>query len=387
MVTEEKIQEGIRQKQFILHYQPKVSLVTGSVVGAEALIRWLAPSGDLVQPCEFIPIAERSLLIKEITGHIFSLLVDHIVASPKKIPFPLSFNVSGRDFEDTVLSDQILDAIRVNQMDPTVLEVEITESQALSGGEDVIRNISRLGDAGIALTMDDYGIGYSSIDSLSKWPFTTIKLDQGIIGRMLTSQKNATIVRSSIRLGHELNIKVIAEGIETYEQCQFLLESGCNAGQGYLISKPLTFEDFLDFANKPASPGIPAGLIHMAILDHVQWRKQLVSYTLKRADLPPQSPGRQTGGYPELSFRKCCLGAWYFNDGQKFCKHEPFVQLDRHHRMLHLLGTRIVERIQSGALSKDIAPLLSDLKICSGHMLMLLESLEDLGLADLYARH
>jgi EAL domain-containing protein (putative c-di-GMP-specific phosphodiesterase class I) len=388
MITETDIREGLRHNEFFFHYQPKISLVTGRIVGAEALIRWIKPDGSTRRPSEFIPLAEQSPLIKEITSHMFPRLITDMLTLRDMEPVPVSFNVSARDFEDRVLARQILEAVRKHRIEPEAIEVEITETEALAGGDHVMNNMSLLCEAGIGLAMDDYGIGYSSIDTLSRWPFTTIKLDQGMIGRMLESEKNATIVRSSIRLGHELDINVVAEGVETKEQYQFLLEAGCKTGQGYLMSKPLPLDQFIAFEEQESlCPCIPIGLIHMAIMDHIQWRRQIVSHVLKHAQLPPDSPSRHSAGYPALSCRECSLGQWYFGEGRIFSNQTEFVALDDSHRRLHDIGSNLVERVKAGAPLSDITPLLKELSKCSMRMLGLLEALEDVGLAEMHRIH
>jgi EAL domain-containing protein (putative c-di-GMP-specific phosphodiesterase class I) len=385
MVTTRDIREGLRRGQFFLHYQPKVSLITGRLVGAEALIRWVRPDGSMLPPSEFIPLAERSPLIKEITSHIFPKLITDLMALREVEPLPISFNVSARDFEDMVFARQILESVKKHRVAPESIEIEITETEALAGGDHLMNNISILCEAGIGLSMDDYGTGYSSIDTLSKWPFTTIKLDQGIISRMLGSNKNAAIVRSSIRLGHELKINVVAEGVETEGQYQFLLEAGCKMVQGYLISKPLSLDQFIAFRRQESLWScFPIGLVHMAIIDHVEWRRQIVSYVTKHANLPPDSPSRQSTGYPELSIGECALGKWYFGEGRIFSNHAAFPALDIPHRELHHVGSRLVERVKAGAQLDEIIPLLKDLSWYSVAVLGLLETLEDFGLADMY---
>jgi EAL domain-containing protein (putative c-di-GMP-specific phosphodiesterase class I) len=388
MITVRDIREGLRHNQFLMHYQPKVSLITGRLGGAEALIRWVKPDGSMRQPSEFIPLAERSPLIKKITSHMFPRLITDMLTQSDMEPVPISFNVSARDFEDMVFARQILETVKKHRMEPEAIEVEITETEALSGGDHLMNNMSILCDAGIGLSMDDYGTGYSSIDTLSKWPFTTIKLDQGIIGRMLESDKNATIVRSSIRLGHELKINVVAEGVETEEQYQFLLEAGCKMVQGYLISKPLPLDHFVAFRNQESLwSSFPIGLVHMAIIDHVQWRRQIVSYVIKHANLPPDSPSRQSPGYPALSCLECALGQWYFGEGQIYSNHAAFLALDVPHRALHEVGSHLVGRVKAGAQLDEMIPLLKDLAGCSIAVLSLLEALEDFGLVDMYGAH
>jgi EAL domain-containing protein (putative c-di-GMP-specific phosphodiesterase class I) len=383
-VTESDIVEGLRNDEFILYYQPKSSLMTNRIVGAEALARWRRADGSLVPPGVFIPVAERSTLIKDLTLQLLPKLIDDVVDKRMSEDLCVSFNVTARDLEDSILTQRILNAI-VHGLPSSAVELELTETQALQGGARVLANVQELAEAGVGLSMDDYGTGYSSMDTLSQWPFTSIKLDQGIVGRMLNSPKNATIVRSSIRLGHELGLNVIAEGVEAPEQHDFLVEAGCRVAQGYLVSRPLPLEEFEVFRhNIGTCRGMPIGLVHMAIVDHVQWRRQMVSYAIQRCALPPDSPVRQMAGFPPLSITQCALGKWYIGEGRYFADNPMYQAIDEPHHALHDVGDRIVAHVQGGASLPDMVPLLYELKQVSTTLLRLLEDLEDAGLEALY---
>jgi EAL domain-containing protein (putative c-di-GMP-specific phosphodiesterase class I) len=383
-VTEREIAEGLRNDEFILYYQPKSSLMTNRIVGAEALARWRRADGSLVPPGVFIPVAERSTLIKDLTLQLLPKLIEDVTDKRMSEDLCVSFNVTARDLEDGILTQRILDAI-VHGLPSSAVELELTETQALQGGARVLANVQELAEAGVGLSMDDYGTGYSSMDTLSQWPFTSIKLDQGIVGRMLNSPKNATIVRSSIRLGHELGLNVIAEGVEAPEQHDFLVEAGCRVAQGYLVSRPLPLEEFEVFRhNIGTCRGMPIGLVHMAIVDHVQWRRQMVSYAIQRCALPSDSPVRQMAGFPPLSVTQCALGKWYIGEGRYFVDNPMYLAIDEPHHALHDVGDRIVARVQGGASLPDMVPLLYELKQVSTTLLRLLEDLEDAGLEALY---
>lgn len=385
-VTESEIVQGLRDGEFLLHFQPKASLTTNRIVGAEALARWRRPDGGMLLPGAFIPVAERSPLIKCLTQRLLARLLQDLGDSGMCKDLSVSFNVSARDLEDPTLTRAILHAIAHGSLPSAVLELEITETQALQGGACMLANVQQLAEAGVGLAMDDYGIGYSSMDTLSRWPFTTIKLDQGIVGRMLGSPKNATIVRSSIRLGHELGLNVVAEGVETPEQYDFLVEAGCRVAQGYLVSRPLPLDEFDVFRrNIGKCRGMPIGLVHMAIVDHVQWRRQMVSYAIQRAALPPDSPSRQLDGFPALCLTQCALGKWYFGEGRYFADNPMYQAIDTPHRALHEVGARIVDQVRGGAVLRDMVPLLYQLKQVSAALIRLLEDLEDAGLEALYS--
>ncbi|KQZ34985.1 EAL domain-containing protein [Massilia sp. Root1485] len=384
-VTADEIRSGLRNNEFILYYQPKASLITNRIVGAEALVRWRRPDGTILSPGAFVPLAERERLINRLTLQLLPQLIGDLVDHGLADQLCISFNVSTCDLEDPVLTHAILDAILTQRLPPAALELEITETQALQSGPEVLGNIRALSDAGIGLAMDDYGIGYSSMDTLSQWPFTTIKLDQGIVERMLDSPKNATIVRSSIRLAHELGLEVVAEGVETVSQHDFLVEAGCRIAQGFLLSRPLPLAEFKAFCAHPSHcRGLPVGLVHMAIVDHVQWRREMASYAIQRSSLPPDSPLRQTNTYPALCLTKCALGKWYAGEGLHFADLPMFRDLDAPHRGLHDVGARIVARIRAGAGPAEMAPLLHELKQVSVTLIRILEDLEDSGLEALF---
>ena len=385
IVSADDIRGGLRRQEFVLYYQPKISLISNRIVGAEALVRWQRADGTVLPPAAFIPVAERHGLIKPLTQQLLPLLIRDLAQPGLDGQARVSLNVGSGDLEDRVLTAAILDAIDGGRLRPASLELEITETQALHSGACVLGNVQDLTTAGIGLAMDDYGIGYSSMDTLSQWPFTTIKLDQGIVVRMLGSDKNATIVRSSIRLGHELGLEVVAEGVETLCQHDFLVEAGCGIAQGFLVSRPLPLDAFLAFcANPGRCRGMPVGLVHMAIVDHVQWRRRMASYAIQRSLLAADAPLRQDGGHPPLCPTRCALGKWYFGEGRYFAGTPMYRDLDAPHQRLHEVGARIVAAIRGGAGHAAIAPLLQELKQVSVGLIRLLEDLEDAGLEALF---
>jgi len=384
-VTADDIACGLNNREFVLYYQPKVSLISSRITGAEALVRWRRHNGEVLPASMFIPVAEQAGLLRPLTQQLFRQLVSDLAGSGLEHQFTVSFNVCSCDLEDRTLTALILDAVASGRLPPGALELEITETQAMQAAPCVLYNVQALTDAGIGLAMDDYGIGYSSIDTLSQWPFTTIKLDQGIVERMLDSPKNATIVRSSIRLGHELGMEVVAEGVETVPQHDFLVEAGCGVAQGFLISRALPLEAFKAFcAAASKCRGLPVGLVHMAIVDHVQWRRQMASYAIRRAALPPDAPLRQSGGHPTLCVTKCALGRWYLGEGRYFAGTPMYQALDAPHRRLHEIGARIVDRVRAGASQADIAPPMRELKEISLILIGLLEDIEDAGFETLF---
>jgi EAL domain-containing protein (putative c-di-GMP-specific phosphodiesterase class I) len=387
MKTEWDIREGIENDEFVFFYQPKVSLITGKATGAEALIRWIKPDGTIISPNEFIPIAEQSTLIKEITCHMLPKLVkDVLVLTDVNENLVTSFNTSAKDFEDDSFTQLLLHTLKTSALPANKLQIELTETATFQAGSVIKENIMILRNAGLGLAMDDFGTGYSSIDTLSKLPFTSIKLDQGIIGRMLTSDKNSTIVSTSIRLAHELGLSIVAEGVEREEEYHHLLNTGCTEVQGFWISKAVPMSQFISFisADFSWSTGVPVGLIHMAIVDHIQWRKILVSELIKIASLPVTNINRKLPKTPPLSCRECRLGRWYYGVGQMFSARTVFQELEQPHEELHRIGQLLVKLVSDGANMEVLTPHLQKLSASSMEVLSKLQNLEDEGLTDLH---
>lgn len=236
--------------------------------------------------------------------------------------------------------------------------------------------------------MDDYGTGYATLETLSQWPFTTIKLDRSIISRMLDSPKNQTIAESSIRMAHELDISVVAEGVESEMQYQMLLESGCTKVQGYWLSRPLPLDDFIYFIEQDLRwSGLPIGLIHMAVVDHIQWRKKLVSDIVRLASTPHDAIERQAPFNLPLDCHECRLGKWYYGAGQQFNDSPLFAAIEEPHEKFHNLGGQLIQIISKGGNMHDLTPLLTEFSDHSAIILDRLQKLEHKGLMDMHLAH
>lgn len=387
-MSETDIVDAMRKDEFVFFYQPKISLITGKVSGAEALIRWIKPDGTIISPDSFIPLAEQSSLIQDITRHMFPKLVNDLIVLMDVETLPVSFNTSARDFEDDTFTKMMLKSMESFHIPADILQVELTETATLEAGDRIKKHILPLRQAGIGLAMDDFGMGYSSLDTLGKWPFTSIKLDQGIISRMLHSDKGMTIVESSIRMAHELGISIVAEGVEKKEQYHHLLGSGCTKIQGFWISKPVPLARYISFVREDIRwSGMPTGLINMAIIDHVQWRKQLVSELVRAVSCPVDSPHRNYMNVPPLSCRDCRLGHWYYGVGQMFQDRQSFLDLEKPHCEFHDTGALLVSLVRDGAGMEDLTPHLRNLSESSMEVLGRLQTLENEGLMDMSTAH
>ncbi|MBF0218788.1 MAG: EAL domain-containing protein [Gammaproteobacteria bacterium] len=372
------IELALAKDELVFYYQPKISLTSGKVSGAEALIRWIQADGTVKLPNSFIPAAEASGFIKDISLVMCKNLMADLVIIQDLLPeFVMSFNLTAQDFESTALVNCVLDNIANYQLNPKFLQVELTETSLIKGTESVRENVQRLVDAGVSLAMDDFGTGYASIDTLSQWPFSVVKIDQGLIKRMLTSGKSTTIVEASICMAHQLGAKVVAEGVESSQLYEFLLRTGCTDAQGFWLGKPMPLSDLIPFLELDQRwSGMPIGLIHMAQLDHIHWRRSLVAQAMSAAFVAPETTA-VIAVTAELNPKKCKLGEWYYGHGQRFRGHAVFDALEKPHQELHEIAQQLVEAVQNEPDREKITTLLRQLTQKSGEVLAILQELEN----------
>jgi len=375
----QRLESAIENGELLFHYQPLVSLVTGRLVGAEALIRWQLPDGRIAMPDSFIPIAEATGLIREITLNMLPrLLSDWMIIDSVDPDFLLSFNVSAKDLQTPRLVDAVQSAIGQRNLDPQRLGLEVTETAFLESDDVVRRHLNAIVEFGVSLVMDDYGTGFSSIDSLSRWPFDCIKLDRTLIGRMASSEKTVRIVNASIRMAHDLNLHVVAEGVEDRECYEFLMQSGCSRVQGNWIAPALPLRKLLGFLEgKHRWSALPMGLLHLAQLDHIQWRRELLRAVVQSACFGDNPHQHNLTEIPEMDHRECGLGKWFFGPGQEFADSDEFRKLDDVHRKLHAVGTALVDASRSGASLERLTRLMQELSKTSVEVIWLLQEIEN----------
>ncbi|KQV46627.1 MULTISPECIES: bifunctional diguanylate cyclase/phosphodiesterase [unclassified Duganella] len=244
-----RIESGLRQAlgngQLLLHYQPKFEISTGKIIGAEALVRWKHPERGLVPPAEFIPLAEATGLVVQVGEWVLEAACAQAQAWKEKglPPVRLAVNVSAREFT-SALPGRVMETLARYGLEPSWLELEITESTLMHNIERVIGIMDRLTAAGITLSLDDFGTGYSSLSYLKRFPIDTLKIDRSFTTGIPLDTNDCAIASTIISIAQQLNHKVIAEGVETAEQLAFLKDSGCDEVQGYLFSRPLPALEF-----------------------------------------------------------------------------------------------------------------------------------------------
>jgi diguanylate cyclase (GGDEF)-like protein len=249
---ERDLRSALSKNELFLQYQPQIDLLTGKLVGAEALVRWQHPTRGVIPPIEFINIAEESGLIEQLGEYVRRLackqyrIWQEVGIAPNRI----AINISSREFMQENFVEDFLKLLFDTGVDPDSIELEITESLLLNIPGHVNASLGALRKQGVHIAIDDFGTGYSSLSYLIKMPFDVLKIDRLFVAEIGKSSDKHEIVSVIVDLAHQLGKTVCAEGIENAEQLQFLKNCGCEVAQGYLLSKPLSIEDYEQFAFK-----------------------------------------------------------------------------------------------------------------------------------------
>lgn len=243
----EELAAAIAQKQLHLHYQPVFS-AAGVLTGFEALARWVHPERGVVPPSEFIPAAEESGLILPLARELLRQACTEAAGWEK--PLRIAVNVSPLQFRHGDLPGLIDEVLVETGLEPERLELEITEGVMITDFDRTMLVLHRIKALGVRIALDDFGTGYSSLSYLHMFPLSTLKIDRSFVANLGVASEAAAITRAVIALGHALGIEVIAEGVETREQLDFLIDEGCNYMQGYMLGRPLPAEQYADLTGR-----------------------------------------------------------------------------------------------------------------------------------------
>lgn len=254
MFLERKLRDAIKSNALTFHVQPQWCLKSGRLVSAEVLMRWFDEEEGPIGPDRFIPVAEEAGLILEMGDWLIDAVFSAISANKKQLETlgiqSIAINLSARQFFSSKLAVTIDQALKTYNIEPSMIELELTESAVMEDSELAIKVMERLKLIGCRMSIDDFGTGYSSLSYLKKFPIDAVKIDRSFISDIPADQNDVEISSAIIAMGHKLGLEVVAEGVETQEQMEFLIAQNCNIAQGYLISKPITFEQlFTDVPN------------------------------------------------------------------------------------------------------------------------------------------
>jgi len=245
MNLERRLRRALRDGEFLLHYQPQVEMATGRIVGVEALVRWLDPDSGLVSPGQFIPVAEESGLIGPLSDWVLREACRQnrewqLAGLP---PVRVSVNLSARAFHQRNIAELVTEVLNETRLNASYLELELTESTLMRNAEEGVSMLNELHALGIGIAIDDFGTGYSSLSYLTRLPVDRLKIDRSFVADIGVSDDDETITAAIIALAHELQLQVIAEGVETTSQFDFLHERACDEMQGFFFSPPLPGEE------------------------------------------------------------------------------------------------------------------------------------------------
>jgi len=272
---ESDLHNAIALKQFELYYQPKVNTATGTVRSAEALIRWIHPTRGLISPDGFIPLAEECGLIGAIGEWVVreACRQARVWQDDGLTPLRISVNLSPSQFRGSGLIESIRHALEDANLRPEFLEVELTESAVMSDPEESIAILEQLSAMGVLVSVDDFGTGYSSMSYLRRFPIDKLKIDRVFINEIASRPEDASIVRAIVSLAHSLRLKVVAEGVETLAQLDFLKTVGCDEYQRYHFSRPLPATEFEHIVRQAAAQTEP-----LSEEDAVRTHSKLAAY-------------------------------------------------------------------------------------------------------------
>ncbi|MCA1824341.1 MAG: putative bifunctional diguanylate cyclase/phosphodiesterase [Mycobacteriales bacterium] len=256
-----ELRRALDDQELVLHYQPKADVLTGQIVGLEALVRWQHPERGLLYPDTFVPLAEQTGLLRPLTNRVLDLALAQaaeLLASGR--PLRMAVNVSVRDLHDDTFIDGLKRKLDHYGVPASELDLEITEGVVMADPVRTLANLQALSDIGVGVSLDDFGSGYSSLAYLKKLPVSELKIDKAFVLRMDLDDDDATIVRSTIELAQGLGLRVVAEGVETAEIWRQLQKLGCDTAQGYYLSRPLASDDLVTWLvrHDPRAPSLHA---------------------------------------------------------------------------------------------------------------------------------
>lgn len=258
---ESSLRKALEREEFILHYQPQIEVSTGHTIGFEALIRWQHPELGLVSPIEFIPLLEETGMINQVGRWVLRTACKVCKSWQDKSarPITMAVNLSAIQFNDGDIAEIIEETLDETGLDASLLEVELTESTIMQNPEQASNILVRLNKMGVSLAIDDFGTGYSSLSYLQRFPIKTLKIDRSFVKDISVNTGDASIVSAIISLAHNLNLKVVAEGVEEPEQFEFLKERQCEYVQGFMFSKPVDVHSAEDMLTQ----NLPENLVYL----------------------------------------------------------------------------------------------------------------------------
>ena len=379
--------KALTNGEFFYYYQPIISLESGAICGAEALLRWKQPDGTMLMPAAFIPLSENTSFIAEMTRELLPRLIGDLrqVNAVKPSHF-VHLNLSTPDLNRTDLAESLSKQISQMNIEPGNLRVEIVEDVFMPPVPQVEETIARLVSNGIPVVLNDFSAGYTTLDVLSRLPLTAIKLALNIVQRATTSRKDFRILRHLVNMGHQLSLDIIAEGIETEEMYDLTLSTGSTYSQGFYFSYPLSLPDYLALLQQePHWSNYPFGMEYLTQIDLIDFRRDVIRAALtinkyKQEEIRQRVLAR----LPELDERKSDLGVWFTSVGQEWKEKPGFGELQAKHQQMHETANRLIQASLQDEPWEKILQLINLLSEQSRQIAQFLHEIELNGLTNHY---
>lgn len=238
-ISESQLIEALRAEAFMVHFQPKISCRNGELVGFECLARWPQPDGSMIPPDQFIGLAEQAGLVHELTRQVYQFALANLPHPPGKSELKFALNLSPINLSDKAFPRWLLDQCRDHGVAPSRIILEVTETASLNNPLALLENLTQFRIRGFELSIDDFGVGYSSLIQLARLPFSELKIDQMFVKSLSSAEESRKIVTAVVGLGNSLDLNVVAEGVEDAYALDFLQNVGCDEAQGYFIARPM----------------------------------------------------------------------------------------------------------------------------------------------------
>ncbi len=379
--TLERIKQALESGEFELYYQPKVDMRDGTVLGAEALLRWNHPEQGMVLPGEFLPIVEESDFAIQLGEWVLDEALRQLALwNDAGFTTAVSVNISGHHFHEERFAQRLKAMLEeYASVKPSQLELEVLESTALEDINLVSRVIEECRALGVAVSIDDFGTGYSSLTYLKRLPVDTLKIDQSFVRDMLDDIEDFAIVEGIIGLSQAFRRDVIAEGIESEEHGVMLLRLGCNAGQGYGIARPMPAGKFPGWAGQYShnSSWRETGKYHWIREDHPLFTAELLHRRWFDDLSASINAGIEVIPPPEINRDKCRFGTWCNNEGRtRYGHHEVFNKLNAEHENIHNHAAHVIELAKSGRTSEAKREL-EEMGVMKKNIVQLLQALQE----------
>lgn len=386
-ITLTSLCKALTNGEFFYFYQPIISLESGKICGAEALIRWKQSDGSIVMPASFIPLAESTGFIAEMTLELLPKLTDdlHQINSVKPSNF-IHLNLSTADLKANSLVESLTRKISRHRIEPGNFRVEIVEGVFMPPIPRVEETIAQLVSNGIPVVLNDFSAGYTTLNGLSQLPLTAIKLALNIVQQATISRKDFRILRHLVNMGHQLNLEIIAEGIETEEMYDLTLSTGATHAQGYYFSYPLSLPDFLTLLKKePHWSNYPFGMEYLTQIDLIDFRRDVIRAALAINKYKQENiRQRVLVRLPVMDYQKSDLGVWFTGVGQEWSHTPGFEQLRAEHRRMHETANMLIKAALRDEPWEQILLLINLLSEQSGKIAQFLHEIELNGLTKHY---